>query len=77
MNVNTCKSILQALPSSISRLKIFCILPMGVTSKNVTGDLISFLKTLLCSVVEALIVVYVIANPRSKLVSKITPMKEA
>lgn len=71
------KNIYVYIPSSISRLKIFCILPLGVVSKNFRGDVIIFLKTLLCTVVEARIVAYVIIKPRMRLVIIIKPIHVA
>lgn len=53
---------------------MFCILPLGVVSKNINGELIILRRNVLCNVVEAFIVVNVMAMPRMKLVNKIPAM---
>jgi len=63
------------LLSSMSRLKTFCILPLGVVSKKLIGELMILQRNVLCNVVEAFIVANIMTKPRIKLVNNIPAMQ--
>lgn len=63
--------------SSMSRLKTFCILPLGVLSKNFNGAPMILRRNALCSVVDALIVVNMMTRPRIRLVTRMPTIHAA